>query len=123
MTGTAGRSASEWEKLKILRLNVRDVRSTIGRNIMRFRRVRRMRLQSLSKATGISVRKLDYWEMGGMEIDLYSLVRVADALDVPPGALVGGGAEGEARREKLYEYSEFIRELSESRNYDFTLPL
>lgn len=104
-----------------LRLDLRDLRKSIGRNIMNMRRVRRMRLAALSKATGVSMEKLDRWEMGKGEIDLLNLVRIADALKVSPGELVGhNGPDGE-RRAQMYEMSEFFRELSESRNYDFSL--
>ena len=122
MTGAAVALTPEQRMARNVRLDVRDLRSKIGRNIMNMRRIRRMRLSVLSKTTGISVGRLDDWEFGKREIDLLNLVRIASALDVQPGALVGTYGEDGAKRETLYQMTEFLRKLHESGNYDFSLP-
>lgn len=66
-----------------LRARVRALKRTIGVNIERTRKAQNIPLRKLSRKTGFSAIKLDYWEMGRMEISLFAIVRIAAALGVP----------------------------------------
>lgn len=66
-----------------IRSRVRALRRTIGANIERTRKAQNIPLRTLSRKTGFSAERLDYWEMGRMDISLLAIVRIAKALDVP----------------------------------------
>jgi len=57
-----------------------DLRKTIGINIQHRRRLRGMTLIAMSRQTGISVRKLDCYEMGKCAFHLEVLFHISCAL-------------------------------------------
>lgn len=73
---------------KLFRARYQALRRTIGGNIEGIRKGQDMPLKRLARKTGISAGKLDYWEMGRMEISLAAIVRIAAALAVPPATLL-----------------------------------
>ena len=64
------------------------LRRAIGANIEHVRKGQNMPLKKLAKRTGFSAERLDYWEMGRMEINLASIIRIAAALGVPQSTLL-----------------------------------
>lgn len=66
-----------------IRRRVRTLKRTIGFNIEYIRKRQDMPLRALSNRTGFTAVKLDYWEMGRMEIPFVAIVRIAKALKVP----------------------------------------
>lgn len=65
-----------------IRSHVRWLRRTIGTNIERTRKAQNVPLKILSRKTGFSAERLDYWEMGRMDISLLAIVCIAKALKV-----------------------------------------
>lgn len=66
---------------------LRHLRNVIGGNIHYHRRRKSMPLGILSKRSGVSRDRLEQYELGGNEISLEHLLRIACALDVEAGAL------------------------------------
>lgn len=67
------------------------LRRAIGANIEHVRKDQDMPLKKLAKKTGISAERLDYWEMGRMEINLTHIIRIAAALGVSQATLLNTG--------------------------------
>ncbi len=85
-TGTPRRSSAEGRDF---RTQLKAFKKTIGGNIVRLRKSQNMPLAILSKRTGFSAARLDYWEMGRQNIDLVAIIRIARALKVPQEMLLG----------------------------------
>lgn len=66
----------------------RDQRRLIGANIHRFRKQKRMTLETLRRASGLSVTTLDCYELGKGNIALFDIVRIAAALGRAPAELL-----------------------------------
>lgn len=88
---------------KTYRQRYQALRKIIGGNIKQVREGLSIDYETLSIRTGVKIRKLKYWEMGRMEINLAAIVRIAAALDVPQSALLDtngihedGNTEGES---------------------------
>ena len=71
-----------------IRNELRQTRKMIGHNIYLHRHRRRMSMEKMAKLTHISVKKLDYFEMGKGEIHLQLLVLIAKALNVSTHTLL-----------------------------------
>lgn len=67
---------------------IRELRQTIGENIHRTRKRRKITLQKLSALTNISSQKLDGYEIGKYELCLAHLLPIANALHVDVRALL-----------------------------------
>ena len=61
---------------------LRHLRHTIGQNIHRLRVQQKLPMHKLARATGISERLLDHYEIGKNEINLMTLLQIACALGV-----------------------------------------
>ena len=70
------------------RKQYRAFKKAIGANIRRYRKKRRMALKVLARRTGMSAERLDYWELGRMDIHLTGIIRIAAALKVPHSILL-----------------------------------
>ncbi len=70
--------------------DLRTLQKTIGLNIRRLRTNRRLPLTKLSRQTGISVKRLDYYELGKYQMELEALYRLAVALEVDVRDLFSG---------------------------------
>lgn len=62
--------------------NTRALRKAIGRNIHTLRLKRGMTLETLSRRCAVSIRQIDYLEMGKSETDLRHVVSLAMGLRV-----------------------------------------
>ncbi len=67
---------------------INHLRITIGRKIYHLRCERRLSLRKLAMHAGLSVRKLDHYEIGKNEITLDQLLRIACAFGVEVEELV-----------------------------------
>ena len=67
---------------------IKTLRCQIGRNIHRLRQKRHMRLGKLSRLTGVSVERLDAFELGKYDIGLVHLLGIARALNCHPAAFL-----------------------------------
>lgn len=63
-------------------LTFKQLRLRIAANIQSLRREKRVTLAMLSARTGLSIDKLDRFELGYGEINLLCLLRIATALEV-----------------------------------------
>jgi len=59
---------------------IRKLRTEVGARMHAARTGRHMTLRSLSERTGISAHRLDYYEIGGHDVSLGELDRIAKAL-------------------------------------------
>lgn len=73
---------------KQLNDNIRALRRRIGANIHTQRSLRRMKLEELSALSGLEPPVLDRFEIGGGEIRLDHVMRVAIALRIEAGILL-----------------------------------
>jgi len=80
---------------KDFRKRLKTFKKTIGGNIERIRKAQDVPLRTLARKTGFSAVKLDYWEMGRMNIDLIAIISIARALKVPHEHLLVGPANEE----------------------------
>ncbi|MGH1374912.1 MAG: helix-turn-helix domain-containing protein [Alphaproteobacteria bacterium] len=67
---------------------IQELRQTIGENIHRTRKRRKVTLTKLSKQTNIPYQKLDGYEIGKYELCLVHLLPIANALSVDVKALL-----------------------------------
>jgi len=65
----------------------RAVRRTLGNNIRRLRRRRHYTMEDLSHIVGIHVTFLGHIELGTKSPSIFTLVRLARALEVTPASL------------------------------------
>ena len=68
---------------------LRHLRETIGRNIHHYRFKHKMPLPKLARLAGVPQDRLDHFEMGKGAIGTEELLRIACALRVNVGQLVG----------------------------------
>jgi len=59
---------------------LRKLRTEVGARVHAVRAAKRMTLQRLSERTGIPAPRLDYYEIGGHDVSLGELDRIAKAL-------------------------------------------
>lgn len=67
---------------------LRQLRATVGENLHRYRRKRRMTLEKCARKAGMNPQAIDFYEMGKGEISLSVMAKLARALHVPLTALV-----------------------------------
>ncbi len=78
--------------------HVQAVLSYIGANVRRLRADRGLTQDALSKAVGIDLRTLQRIEVGEASLGVKTLVELADALGVKPGALLKEAEMPEVKR-------------------------
>jgi len=61
---------------------MRQIKAIIGRNIHILRLKRKFTLKKLSRLSGISADKIDYFEMGKNNIDILSIVKISNILKI-----------------------------------------
>lgn len=85
---------------KDFRKRLKAFKKTIGTNIERIRKAQGIPLRTLARKTGFSAVKLDYWEMGRMNIDLIAIIRIAKILKVPHEQLLAIPVTGRVASEE-----------------------
>jgi len=89
----------------------------IGKAIRIVRQASEVRLREVAQAAGLSVPFLSLIESGNRQPSLQTLRRIAEALEVPPEALIilAQGAEGtlETSNAKARDFAASIRKLAE----------
>lgn len=61
---------------------LRHTRYSIGQQLAEARRKRKMPLETLAKLTGLSLHRLDGYEMGRGDVQLRELLKIACALEI-----------------------------------------
>lgn len=61
---------------------IRAIRRAIGANMQAVRMQKRITLQRCARITGISIAKLDKYEMGKDELNIPALVKISGVLEV-----------------------------------------
>jgi transcriptional regulator with XRE-family HTH domain len=83
----------------------RELDAEIGRRLRARRRARRLTLQQLAEASGLTVQQIQRSESGAARVTVVVLLRLAEALQTPPLALLPdiapeeGAESGEAEAE------------------------
>ncbi len=72
----------------------RDLRGRIGGNLHALRLARRMKLEKLSRLSGLSVGIIDEIELGRGSADLHAMLRLCAVLDVPFETALAPGPAG-----------------------------
>ncbi|MEO1240720.1 MAG: helix-turn-helix transcriptional regulator [Pseudomonadota bacterium] len=67
-----------------------DIPQTLGRNVRRLRRERKLTQEALAFAAGMDQAQLSGIESGACNLTLRVIARLANALNVPPAALFDG---------------------------------
>lgn len=65
-----------------------EILKNFGAHLKKLRKTRRLTLRDLAYSTGISYGKIGHMERGGINITILTAVRLAEALEVDPAALI-----------------------------------